>query len=80
MKQGAGVQEPCKEHEDAQVKNNLDKEDLNQERTLDDHSGTEDASEQNPVQHEQEYPRVSEGEDPKDVLKCCEDEATDTPK
>ncbi|XP_044140429.1 very large A-kinase anchor protein [Bufo gargarizans] len=79
-KQGAGVQEPCKEHVDAQDKNNLDKGDLNQERTLDDRGGTEEASQQNTARHEQENPEVSGEKDSNDVLERFEDATTDTPK
>ncbi|XP_075710562.1 very large A-kinase anchor protein [Rhinoderma darwinii] len=74
-KQGVDVQETCKEHEDAQVKNNLDKEDLNQGRTLDHHSGTEEPSEQNTAQHDQEKSVSTGGEITKDVLEHSEDAA-----
>ncbi|KAG8590741.1 hypothetical protein GDO81_006879 [Engystomops pustulosus] len=80
MKQDAGVQEPCKEHEDSRVKNNLDKEDLNQEQTLDDHSGTEEAPQESRESHEQERPGVNEGENPNDGLEHCKDEVMETPK
>ncbi|XP_056415292.1 very large A-kinase anchor protein [Hyla sarda] len=65
-KPGADVKEPCKEPEEAQVKNNLDKEDISQESRLDDHSGIEEASEQSTTWHEQENPGVSGDETPKD--------------
>ncbi|XP_075053134.1 very large A-kinase anchor protein [Mixophyes fleayi] len=52
-KQASAVQDLCKEHEDAQVKNNLDKEDLNQEQTLDVCSGTVQAAEQNTTYEEE---------------------------
>ncbi|XP_073524275.1 very large A-kinase anchor protein [Phyllobates terribilis] len=81
LKQGSGVQEPCKEHEEAQVKNNLDKEDLNQERTQDDHRGTEEDSEQNTArQQEQEDSGVAGGETPKDILENVEAAVIDSPK
>ncbi|KAM3933163.1 very large A-kinase anchor protein [Leptodactylus fuscus] len=79
-KQGVGGQEPSREHEEAQAKNNLDKEDLDQERTLDDHSGEEETSEEHTARHEQESPEVNEGENPKDLLEDCEDAADGSAK
>ncbi|XP_069617097.1 very large A-kinase anchor protein [Ranitomeya imitator] len=81
LKQGNGVQESCREHEEAQVKNSLDKEDLYQEPTQDDHSRTEEDSEQNTArQQEQEDSGVAGGETSKDILENVDAAVIDPPK
>ncbi|XP_073440508.1 very large A-kinase anchor protein isoform X2 [Dendrobates tinctorius] len=81
LKQGNDVQEPGREHEEAQVINNLDKEDLYQERTQDDHTETEEDSKQNTArQQEQEDSGVDRGETSKDLLENVADAAIDPPK
>ncbi|KAM4046610.1 very large A-kinase anchor protein isoform 2-T4 [Anomaloglossus baeobatrachus] len=79
LKQGSGVQDPCKEHEEEQVINNLGKEDLYQEQTQDDHRGTEEDSQQNTAR-EQEDSGVADGETPKEIVENVEPAVIDTPK
>ncbi|XP_063812353.1 very large A-kinase anchor protein isoform X2 [Pseudophryne corroboree] len=73
-KQTPGVQNLSKEHEDGQVKNNLDKEDLNQEQALDVCSGIEQPADQNTA-HEED-PVVSSSETVKDEVKQEQQEET----